>query len=68
MTLGLGDRVQTLDDPTLVVIGSFERTIGDETELIEALLEGFSNDVVYGVKVRRGEGGRRYGGAYCTRT
>lgn len=46
MTLGLSDRVQALDDSTVVVTGSFERTIGNETKLIEPLFESFPNDVV----------------------
>ena len=53
VTLGLSDGVQTLDDSTELVTGSFERTVGDETKLVESLLESFSNNVVCGASVRR---------------
>ena len=68
VTFGLSDGVQTLDDSTLVVTGSFERTIGDKTKLIESLFESFSNDVVCCIKVRRRQGWKRCDRAYCTRT
>ena len=68
VTLGLSDGVQALNDSTELVTGSFERTVGDKTELVESLLESFSNDVVCGARVRRCQGGKGYDSAYCTRT
>jgi hypothetical protein len=46
VTFGLSDGVQPLNDSALVETWSFERTVGDETGLIESLLEGFPNNVV----------------------
>jgi len=46
MTLGLSDRVQTLNRPAVIVTGSFERTVSDETKLVQSLLESFPDDVV----------------------
>ena len=46
VTLGLSDGVQALNDSAVIVTGSFERTVGDNAELVESLFESFSNDVV----------------------
>jgi hypothetical protein len=51
MTLGLSERVQPLDDSTVIVTGSFERTVGDETKLVQSLLKSFPDNVVCGVSV-----------------
>jgi hypothetical protein len=48
VTLGLSDGVQPLNNSTIVVTGSFEWTVSDETRLIESLLESFPNNVVCG--------------------
>ena len=68
VALGLSNRVQPLDDPTVVVTGSFERTVSDETKLIESLLESFPDNVVCGVGVSVYEEIEVYRGAYYTRT
>jgi hypothetical protein len=69
VALGLSDGVQALDGSPVVVTWSFERTVGDDTKLIESLLEGFSDNVVCCISVRTCQGGgREYDGAYCTRT
>lgn len=46
VTSGLSDGVQALNDSAVIVTGSFERTVGDNAELVKSLLESFSNDVV----------------------
>lgn len=48
VTLGLSDRVQTLNHSTIIVTGSFERAVGNKTKLIQALLKGFPDNVVCG--------------------
>jgi len=68
VTLGLSDRVQPLDDSTVVVTGSLERAVGNETKLIESLLKSFPNNVVCGVSVSGCQGTEVCHGAYCTRT
>jgi len=68
VALGLSDRVQPLDNPTVVVTGSFERAVSDETKLIESLLKSFPDNVVCGVGVSVCERTELYRGAYCTRT
>ena len=68
VTLGLSDRVQPLDDPTVVVIGSFEGTIGDQTELVETLLKGFPNDVVCVQGSTCVKEGKYVAVTHCTRT
>jgi len=68
VTLGLSDRVQALDDPTVIVAGRFERTVGVETKLIKPLFESFSNNVVCCMNIRTRQGGKIRDSAYCTRT
>lgn len=46
VAFGLSEGVQPLNDSTVIVTGGFEWAVGDETELIESLLESFPNDVV----------------------
>ena len=69
VTLGLSDRVQPLNDPAVIVAGSFERTVGEDTKLVESLLKSFPNNVVceIGVSTIVNEA-EMYRGAYCIRT
>lgn len=68
VTLGLSDRIQTLDRSTVIVTGGFERAVGNETKLIESLLESFPDNVVCGMGVSTCQCAEAYRGAYCTRT